>query len=81
MLGKKYQIVEIPPPSKVERYPLLQVGKVFVVRRVNGTEGSTSKGITAIEFECGTVYDINTNIHFWCFYTEKMVKTDLIEIF
>ncbi|ADQ53253.1 hypothetical protein 65p245 [Aeromonas phage 65] len=86
MLNKRYKIIESCAPALVKHFPLMVVGNTFTVTKIShltdgsGTYSGMTAGMTEITMGCGTIYNIDIQLEFWCFYTENMITCRLLEI-
>lgn len=82
MLNKRYKIITDCAPNMVKNFPLMVVGNTFTVTKVRNLDDGydSCSGMTEITMECGTVYNIDIQSTFWCFYTENMITCRLLEI-
>ncbi|UYD59168.1 hypothetical protein HPMBJEAJ_00053 [Aeromonas phage avDM6] len=82
MLNKRYKIIADCAPALVKSFPLMVVGNTFTVTKVQHLPDGYDLicGMTQITMGCGTVYNIDIQSKFWCFYTENMIACRLLEI-
>ncbi len=78
MLNKKFKIIEEVSPIMKSEFPLMVVGNYFTVKETLKT--GYTEGITVIEMDDGTIYNIQDSSFSWCFYTTDMIPCRLLEI-
>ncbi|QAX97724.1 hypothetical protein ASswx1_78 [Aeromonas phage Asswx_1] len=78
MLNKKFKIIEEVSPIMKSEFPLMEVGNYFTVKET--LKSGYTEGITVIEMDDGTIYNIQDSSMSWCFYTIGMIPWRLVEI-